>query len=108
MKQFVFRNEKMSCAGKTFQKLDLSHWKHDSSQILMDASILRAAVVQAQEDIKQIYAEENAQYREVNPRSPVGTAFKFNRPKRQATLIANTSLVLQLASARILDDYIQR
>jgi len=45
--------------------------------------------------------------RTADPLSPVGTAFSFNRPKRQAAEIANTSLVLQFASARFVNSFLQ-
>jgi hypothetical protein len=45
--------------------------------------------------------------RTADPLSPVGTAFGFNRPKRQAAEIANTSLVLQFASARFVTSFLE-
>jgi hypothetical protein len=45
--------------------------------------------------------------RTADPLSPVGTAFSFNRPKRQAAEIANTSLVLQFASAIFVNSFLQ-
>lgn len=45
--------------------------------------------------------------RTADPLSPVGTAFSFNRPKRQAAEIANTSLILQFASARFVNSFLQ-
>ena len=41
-----------------------------------------------------------------DPKSPVGTAFSFSRPKRQATLIANVSRVLQFASKRFVNSFL--
>ncbi|GLG99518.1 Peroxidasin [Gryllus bimaculatus] len=45
--------------------------------------------------------------RNADPLSPVGTAFGFNRPKRQAVEIANTSLILEFASARFVNSFLQ-
>lgn len=42
-----------------------------------------------------------------DPQSPQGTAFSFSRPKRQATRIANTSLMLEFASSRLVRSFIQ-
>lgn len=42
-----------------------------------------------------------------DPQSPIGTAFGFSRPKRQAAKIANTSLMLEFASSRIVRSFIQ-
>lgn len=103
-----FRNEKMFCSEDIFKKMDLSHWKHDSSQILMDTNLLKSIITQAQNDIKEIYSEENLHFIQPETNSPINTAFKFNRPKRQAQIISNTSLLLQLASSRIVENYIQR
>lgn len=41
-----------------------------------------------------------------DPKSPVGTAFSFSRPKRQATAIANISRVLQFASKRFVNSFL--
>lgn len=98
----------MFCSDEIFKKVDLYHWKHDSSQILMDVEVLKSVLEQAQNDIKEIYANEHTRFLEPEFKSPVNTAFKFNRPKRQAQIISNTSLLLQLASSRIVENYIQR
>lgn len=41
-----------------------------------------------------------------DPKSAVGTAFSFSRPKRQATAIANISRVLQFASKRFVNSFL--
>jgi len=39
----------------------------------------------------------------VDPHSPAGTAFGFNKPKAQAIEIANTSFLLQFATSRLVN-----
>jgi hypothetical protein len=41
-----------------------------------------------------------------DPKSAVGTAFSFSRPKRQASAIANISRVLQFASKRFVNSFL--
>ena len=41
-----------------------------------------------------------------DPKSPVGTAFSFSRPKRQASAIAIISRVLQFASKRFVNSFL--
>lgn len=43
-----------------------------------------------------------------DPKSPVGTAFSFSRPKRQANLIANVSRLLQFASKRFVNSFLTK
>ena len=43
-----------------------------------------------------------------DPKSAVGTAFSFSRPKRQATLIANVSRLLQFASKRFVNSFLTK
>ncbi|XP_042860058.1 uncharacterized protein LOC122245949 isoform X3 [Penaeus japonicus] len=40
-----------------------------------------------------------------SPKSPVGSAYAFNKPKSQAIKISNASFILQFASARFVNNY---
>lgn len=97
----------MPCSSNLLQSLDLGEWNQVASVIILNNDMLRNAVKGAEEDMKQILSVENTKSY-ADPYSPVGTAFRFNRPKRQATMIANTSLLLQLTSIRLMDNYIDR
>ena len=41
-----------------------------------------------------------------DPKGAIGSAYAFNRPKRQAIQISNTSFILQFASARFVNNYL--
>ena len=41
-----------------------------------------------------------------DPKSAIGSAYAFMRPKRQAQDISNTSMVLQFASQRFVNNFL--
>lgn len=88
--------------------MDLSEWNQIASVIVLNPETLKTAVTQARRDMQKILDIENARLRYAKLRSPIGTAFRFNRPKREAAIIANTSLLLQLTSARLMENYIDK
>lgn len=40
-----------------------------------------------------------------DPKSPLGSAYAFGKPKQQAIMISNSSFILQFASARFVNNY---
>lgn len=98
----------MPCSSNLLPYIDLSQWNQIASVIVLNPETLRTAVSQAQRDMQQILDIENARFKYAKLQSPMGTAFRFNRPKREAAIIANTSLLLQLTSIRLMDNYIDK
>lgn len=103
-----FRNTKMPCESSLLPQLDLSEWNQVASVIILSTETLKNVVAQAEDDMREIINLENQKPTNTDLKSPIGTAFRFNRPKREATMIANTSLLLQLASMRLMDNYAER
>lgn len=68
--------------------------------------LLFKAEAHSQYEIQKYHFYCNAQDVKADPHSPVGTAFGFNKPKPQALEIANTSFLLQFATARFLNGII--
>nr|CAH0106290.1 unnamed protein product [Daphnia galeata] len=56
--------------------------------------------------VNGLLADYESQRKGADPKSPVGTAFSFSRPKRQASAIANISRVLQFASKRFVNSFL--
>ncbi|XP_046386027.1 uncharacterized protein LOC124155895 isoform X2 [Ischnura elegans] len=72
--------------------------------------LLTESVQRAKRDLGDVIHREMAllkQKRSADPQSPIGTAYGFNRPTRQAAEIANTSLILQFASQRFVSSFLQ-
>ncbi|KAG8228883.1 hypothetical protein J437_LFUL007620 [Ladona fulva] len=83
---------------------------HFSPAIRHSDALLRESVTRAKRDLGDVIHREMAllqQRRSADPQSPIGTAFGFNRPTRQAAEIANTSLILQFASMRFVSSFLQ-
>lgn len=96
----------MSCEKGMIKKMDLNAWKAARRVFHVPPSVLSDAVRQAKHQVSELIARDGELFT-ADPRSPVGTAFGFNRPKRQAAEIANTSLVLQYASSRFAKSFLQ-
>ncbi|KAJ9596468.1 hypothetical protein L9F63_012507, partial [Diploptera punctata] len=105
-----FLNAMMSCSGEVIRRMDLTPWGTTNPHFVVSGTLLADSVARAKRDVHKILQQEMDLWqnrRIADPLSPVGTAYGFNRPKRQAAEIANTSLVLQFASARFVNSFLQ-
>ncbi|BET01861.1 Animal haem peroxidase [Nesidiocoris tenuis] len=105
-----FLNSAMNCRDGSIQTLDLGPWKEEKKQLIIPNNVLAETLNKAKVDLTQLHQHEfllYSQNRLADPQSPQGTAFSFSRPKRQATRIANTSLMLEFASSRLVRSFIQ-
>ncbi|CAH1398171.1 unnamed protein product [Nezara viridula] len=108
--QDPFLNAPMPCSSGTIKSLDMSFWKEQKKLFIIPSSVLAETFKNAQSDVRNIHKREWLLYTHnlmADPQSPIGTAFGFSRPKRQAAKIANTSLMLEFASSRIVRSFIQ-
>nr|CAD7448788.1 unnamed protein product [Timema bartmani] len=105
-----FLNAMSRCSDNVIQRMGLTPWSTTIPHFSVSSSLLADAMARAKKDVGRVLQTEIdlwEQKRVADPLSPVGTAFGFNRPKRQAQEIANTSLLLQFASARFVSSYLQ-
>uniref|UniRef100_A0A0K8SGF7 Peroxidasin n=3 Tax=Lygus hesperus TaxID=30085 RepID=A0A0K8SGF7_LYGHE len=105
-----FLNSAMSCKDGSIKQLDLSSWKEQKKEFIISNKVLAETLDKAMLDLTKLHQHEWQLYSQnklADPQSPQGTAFSFNRPKRQAARIANTSLMLEFASSRLVRSFIQ-
>jgi len=98
----------MSCEDGVIPKMDLGAWKTASPQFVIPETLLADSVTRGKREADDFVLQAEFQLdggKGADPKSPVGTAFSFSRPKRQATLIANVSRVLQFASKRFVNSF---
>ncbi|XP_046649370.1 uncharacterized protein LOC124340779 isoform X2 [Daphnia pulicaria] len=105
-----FLNADMSCHDGVIPKMDLGAWKTASPHFVIPETLLEESVVRAKREAEDyLTLEETLQLtagKGADPKSAVGTAFSFSRPKRQASAIANISRVLQFASKRFVNSFL--
>jgi len=80
----------------------VSPYQREASDLLYESVQVAREVA----DLLGDYEAELALRKGADPKSAVGTAFSFSRPKRQATLIANVSRLLQFASKRFVNSFL--
>lgn len=100
----------MPCHQGVIKEMNLTPWKEIRRTFHISDRVIADAVSRAKKDVSKIIEQEKDLFehkRTADPLSPVGTAYGFNRPKRQAAEIANTSLVLQLISKRFVNSFLQ-
>ncbi|XP_047106680.1 uncharacterized protein LOC124775853 [Schistocerca piceifrons] len=105
-----FLNAMCGCKSDVMNHMDLRAWGTTSPHFVVSGRLLAESVARAKRDVHKIMQQEIdlwEQRRVADPLSPVGTAYGFNRPKRQAAEIANTSLLLQFASTRFVNSFLQ-
>ncbi|KAL1122797.1 hypothetical protein AAG570_003123 [Ranatra chinensis] len=105
-----YLNALMSCESGTIRRLDLQPWKEVRPLVVLPTNLLTKTFENAHKDLMDIHKQEWNLFSlnmMADPQSPVGTAFGFNRPKRQAAKIANTSLMLEFASSRIVRSFLK-
>ncbi|RZF47556.1 hypothetical protein LSTR_LSTR009092 [Laodelphax striatellus] len=108
--QAAYLNWPMSCSSGVFKPLDLTPWQEARPHILVSSHLLNEAITRAHRDVNKILEQEYDLYinnRMADPQSPVGTAYGFSRPKRQAAQIANNSLILEYASASMVRNFLK-
>ncbi|XP_073996346.1 uncharacterized protein [Rhodnius prolixus] len=108
--QDTFLNAPMGCSGGAIKPLDLSPWKEEKKMFLFPNKLILESLKNAQNDVSDLHKREWLLYTQnlmADPLSPIGTAFGFNRPKRQASIIANTSIMLEFASSRLVRSFLQ-
>ncbi|KAG8258779.1 hypothetical protein J6590_024091 [Homalodisca vitripennis] len=101
-----YLNNQMSCRSGGIRRLDLRPWKEVQPLIHISPKLLTDVVARSKRELDQqwqLYREsQNA-----DPQSPIGTAFGFSRPKRQAAMISNASFLLEYTSANMIRSFLQ-
>ncbi|XP_059471181.1 uncharacterized protein LOC132194111 [Neocloeon triangulifer] len=106
----AYLNHKINCKGNALERMTLSPWHVASPKFILPPTLLSEAFSVAKQDASKVLAQELSLFQNkktAHPHSPTGTAFGFNRPTIQATEIANTSLLLQFASASFVSSFLQ-
>jgi len=93
----------MSCDRGMVKKMNLAPWKASRRVFHVPTGLLAETIRLAKRDVTALISPLEG----ADPHSPVGTAFGFNRPKRQAAEIANTSLLLQFTSTRFVNSFLK-
>ncbi|KAA0192579.1 Heme binding peroxidase-1 [Hyalella azteca] len=105
-----FLNAEMSCAGKNIPSINLRKWKTASPNFVVPDEMLQESIERAKRDIGSMRDSEWNLWenrKSADPQGASGSAYAFNRPKNQAIKISNTSFILQFASARFVNNFIQ-
>ena len=102
-----FLNALMPCeTNEVLKKMNLNAWATASPRFIVPDNMLVDAIERAKRDVTSIKEVEWNLFhtgQTANPKSPVGSAYAFGKPKAQSSEISNTSYVLQFASRRFLD-----
>ncbi|KAF2367927.1 hypothetical protein FHG87_001306 [Trinorchestia longiramus] len=105
-----FLNAEMSCAGRNIPSVDLRKWKTASPNFVVPDEMLQESIERAKKDIGSMRDSEWNLWesrKTADPQGASGSAYAFNRPKTQAIKISNTSFILQFASARFVNNFLQ-
>lgn len=93
-------------------KLSLNAWRDDNPQVKLPMSLLKDTVSRAKRQAKSIRDSERRSHdRNVGvaaAHSPQGAHIGFLRPKRQAQVINNMSLILELATNNVVRSLLRR
>ncbi|CAG7820997.1 unnamed protein product [Allacma fusca] len=101
-----FLNAPMHCEGDAIRRINFRKWINEQPQSFLPSKKIIEAIRNARQDVRTLQSHQVdllKQHRNVDPLSPAGTAFGFNKPKPQALEIANTSFLLQFATTRFLN-----
>jgi len=101
-----FLNSPMSCKSGAIAPLDLMPWMEVQPMIHISPKLLTEVVARAKRELHHdwnVYSGCEL----ADPHSPIGTAFGFSRPKRQAAVISNTSFLLEYTSANMIRSFLQ-
>ncbi|XP_022240053.1 thyroid peroxidase-like [Limulus polyphemus] len=98
-----FLNAQQTCDSETIPRMDLTRWRTDTPSMSISEEILEASINRAfheaaelqQTEMRTVLTNEIGVAKE---RSPEAIHLGFLRPKIQAQIISNHSLVLELAS----------
>ncbi|CAG0923981.1 unnamed protein product, partial [Notodromas monacha] len=104
-----FLNAPMACHGSTLKAMDLKPWKTASPNFVVPGEVLQSSVDRAKRDlgaVRDVEWDLWQQQLQADPKSPVGTAYAFLRPKRNALRVANTSFILEFASKRFIKNFV--
>ncbi|XP_067144092.1 uncharacterized protein [Centruroides vittatus] len=97
-----FLNAFQTCNSEDISSVDLTKWKSSSPPFMVSNTLLKTSLVSAvrlMNDLKVAESETFANHIGIaEAKSPQVMHWGFLRPKRQARLISNHSLILELAS----------
>ncbi|KAK4296820.1 hypothetical protein Pmani_030713 [Petrolisthes manimaculis] len=103
-----FLNARMACQGRNIKSVNLKKWKTASPNFIIPDKMLQESIERAKRDIGNMRDSEwnlwEAQLT-ADPKSPLGSAYAFSKPKQQAIMISNSSFILQFASARFVNNF---
>ncbi len=88
-------------ANTVIPRLNLNAWATASPRFIVPDNMLLDAIERAKRDVGHIKEREWNLFQTgqtAHPKSPIGSAYGFMRPKQQSVEISNTSRVLQYAS----------
>jgi len=104
-----FLNARMECARDTLDRVNLDRWRQLSPNFVVPDEMLHESIERAKRDLGEMRHTEwnlHEAHMAADPKSASGSAYAFMRPKRQAQDISNTSMVLQFASQRFINNFL--
>ncbi|XP_034244219.1 uncharacterized protein LOC117646942 [Thrips palmi] len=110
-----FLNYEAPCDGEVIRRVPLDAWRAERPYALpftlVNRTLLEDALAQAHRRVDDVHEAERQLWRQrrlVDPNSQEGVnLLGFSRPRRQALSIANTSLVLEFATARFVSGFLE-
>ncbi|XP_057660218.1 uncharacterized protein LOC130896263 [Diorhabda carinulata] len=105
----IFLNSGISC--DQYQLPQLTEWTNQENESDINEYVLKEALAEAQKDLVERRKMEYKVWNElggVNPKSPQGTAVAFSKASKDALQLANSSLLFELTSNKIIDTLMHR
>ncbi|XP_043224190.1 uncharacterized protein LOC122382646 isoform X2 [Amphibalanus amphitrite] len=104
-----FLNARMDCSKDMIGRVNLDRWRQLSPNFVVPDEMLHESIERAKRDLGEMRHTEwnlHEHHLAADPKSAIGSAYAFMRPKRQAQDISNTSMVLQFASQRFVNNFL--
>ncbi|XP_071043918.1 uncharacterized protein [Parasteatoda tepidariorum] len=107
-----FLNAYQTCSSADIPVMDLSKWETVSPRFQVSSSTLKESLSRAKRQAAELLETEKISISKKNgladSKSPQAAHLSFLRPKRQAQLISNQSVVLEFASQTFANNYLNR
>ncbi|KFM70982.1 Peroxidasin-like protein, partial [Stegodyphus mimosarum] len=104
-----FLNAYQTCSSRDIPVMDLSKWKTQFPRFQVSARVLQDSLSRAKRQAAELMETERISVNKKNglagDKSPQAAHLSFLRPKRQAQLISNQSVVLEFASQNFAYNY---
>lgn len=108
----AYLNAFQYCSTKIIPSVDLTKWKTDAPRLQVPLELLKDSMSRAKRQVRNIREAERkvlaSNLGVASAKSPQARHLSFLRPKRQARILSNQSLVLELASSGVVKTLLQQ